>query len=60
MPKAIQGFSRGQGLTPDDLVLQGDYYANKHVAGISTANILKTVGDELISRMQFSNLYEMG
>ncbi|HCN75215.1 glycine--tRNA ligase subunit beta [Pseudolactococcus plantarum] len=53
--KAIQGFSRGQGLTPDDLVLQGDYYyANKHVAGISTANILKTVGDELISRMQFS------
>lgn len=53
--KAIQGFSRGQGLTPDDLVLQGDYYyANKHVAGISTADILKTVGDELISRMQFS------
>ncbi|MDN6029759.1 MAG: glycine--tRNA ligase subunit beta [Lactococcus plantarum] len=53
--KAIQGFSRGQGVTPDELVLQGDYYyANKHVAGIPTADILTTVGNKLISQMQFS------
>ena len=53
--KAIQGFSRGQGVTPDDLVLQGDYYyANKHIAGIATADILTTVGRDVISKMQFS------
>ena len=53
--KAIQGFSRGQGVTPDDLVLQGDYYyANKHIAGIATADILTSVGRDVISKMQFS------
>lgn len=53
--KAIQGFSRGQGVTPDDLVLEGDYYyANKHISGIPTADILKNVGRDVISNMQFS------
>lgn len=53
--KAIQGFSRGQGITPDDLVLEGDYYyANKHISGIPTADILKSVGRDVISNMQFS------
>ena len=53
--KAIQGFSRGQGVTPDDLVLKGDYYyANKHIAGIATADILTKIGSDVISKMNFS------
>ncbi|MFZ2734287.1 MAG: glycine--tRNA ligase subunit beta, partial [Lactococcus raffinolactis] len=53
--KAIQGFSRGQGVTPDDLVLKGDYYyANKHIAGIATADILTKIGSDVISKMYFS------
>ncbi len=35
--KAIQGFSRGQGATPDDLILKGDYYyAKKHIDGVKS------------------------
>ncbi|WP_314087625.1 glycine--tRNA ligase subunit beta [Lactococcus chungangensis] len=53
--KAIQGFSRGQGVTPDDLVLKGDYYyANKHIAGSATADILMKIGSDVISKMNFS------
>lgn len=53
--KAVQGFSRGQGVTPDDLVLKGDYYyANKHVAGVDTAEVLTKVGSEVIEKMQFN------
>ncbi|GFH42162.1 glycine--tRNA ligase beta subunit [Lactococcus hodotermopsidis] len=53
--KAIQGFSRGQGVTPDDLVLKGDYYyANKHTSGFKTADILIKIGADVISKMNFS------
>lgn len=53
--KAIQGFSRGQGVAPDDLVLKGDYYyANKHIAGIATADILTKIGIDVIGKMNFS------
>ncbi|GFH39898.1 glycine--tRNA ligase subunit beta [Lactococcus insecticola] len=53
--KAIQGFSRGQGVTPDDLVLKGDYYyANKHISGVPTSEILTAIGDDVIAKMQFS------
>jgi glycyl-tRNA synthetase beta chain len=59
--KAIQGFSRGQGLTPDDLVLKGDYYfANKHIAGVAAKKILAKVGDEVISKMQFKTYMKWG
>lgn len=59
--KAIQGFSRGQGLTPDELVLKGDYYyANKHIEGIATADLLTKVGDEVIKKMQFSTYMKWG
>ncbi|QPS71592.1 glycine--tRNA ligase subunit beta [Lactococcus garvieae] len=59
--KAIQGFSRGQGLTPDDLVLKGDYYfANKHIAGVAAKEILAKVGDEVISKMQFKTYMKWG
>lgn len=53
--KAIQGFSRGQGLTPDELTLKGDYYfAEKHIAGIASSEILTQVGHEVIQKMTFS------
>ncbi|MBL3716619.1 glycine--tRNA ligase subunit beta [Lactococcus garvieae] len=59
--KAIQGFSRGQGLTPDDLVLKGDYYfANKHIAGVAAQEILAKVGTEVISKMQFKTYMKWG
>lgn len=59
--KAIQGFSRGQGVTPDDLVLKGDYYfANKHIAGVAAQEILTKVGDEVISKMQFKTYMKWG
>ena len=59
--KAIQGFSRGQGLTPDDLELRGDYYyAKKHIAGQKTTEILTKIGDEVISKMQFKTYMKWG
>ncbi|GAB2027521.1 glycine--tRNA ligase subunit beta [Lactovum odontotermitis] len=59
--KAIQGFSRGQGLTPDDLVLKGDYYfAEKHIEGLPTSEILSKVGDEIIRKMTFSTYMKWG
>ncbi|AEU40379.1 Glycyl-tRNA synthetase beta chain [Lactococcus cremoris subsp. cremoris A76] len=59
--KAIQGFSRGQGATPDDLILKGDYYyAKKHVDGVKAEEILSKVGDEVIARMTFSTYMKWG
>ena len=59
--KAIQGFSRGQGVTPDDLVLDGAYYyANKHTAGVATSDLLTKVGDEVIAKMTFSTYMKWG
>ncbi|GBG96405.1 glycyl-tRNA synthetase beta chain [Lactococcus termiticola] len=59
--KAIQGFSRGQGLTPDDLELRGDYYyATKHTEGVATADVLKNIGAEVIEKMQFSTYMKWG
>lgn len=53
--KAIQGFSRGQGVTPDELVLVGGYYfAKKHSEGLATHEILTEIGDAVIAKMQFS------
>ncbi|MCT4433480.1 glycine--tRNA ligase subunit beta [Lactococcus cremoris] len=59
--KAIQGFSRGQGATPDDLILKGDYYyAKKHVDGLKAEEILSKVGDEVIAKMTFSTYMKWG
>ncbi|MQW23113.1 MULTISPECIES: glycine--tRNA ligase subunit beta [unclassified Lactococcus] len=53
--KAIQGFSRGQGVNPDDLLLKGDYYyAEKHIEGVATSSILTAVSRDVIEKMQFS------
>src|SRR5574341_978837 len=58
--KAIQGFSRGQGVTPDDLVLKGDYYyANKHIPGIVTADILTKIGSDVISKRSEEHTSEL-
>ena len=59
--KAIQGFSRGQGATPDDLILKGDYYyAKKHIDGVKVEEILSKVGDEVIAKMTFSTYMKWG
>lgn len=59
--KAIQGFSRGQGATPDDLILKGDYYyAKKHTDGVKAEEILSKVGDEVIAKMTFSTYMKWG
>ncbi|MEI3639547.1 glycine--tRNA ligase subunit beta [Lactococcus cremoris] len=59
--KAIQGFSRGQGATPNDLILKGDYYyAKKHVDGVKSEEILSKVGDEVIAKMTFSTYMKWG
>lgn len=59
--KAIQGFSRGQGLTPDDLELRGDYYyATKHTEGVAASEILAQIGAEVIEKMQFSTYMKWG
>ncbi len=53
--KAIQGFSRGQGVNPDDLMLKGDYYyAEKHIDGVATSEILTSISHDVIEKMQFS------
>lgn len=59
--KAIQGFSRGQGITPEDLMMKGDYYyAHKHVEGVSTSKILTSVGTDVIFKMKFSTYMKWG
>lgn len=59
--KAIQGFSRGQGISPSELVLRGDYYyANKHIEGVATSEILTKIGDEVIGKMTFSTYMKWG
>lgn len=59
--KAIQGFSRGQGITPDDLVLNGDYYfAKKHIEGVKASDLLAKIGAEVISKMTFSTYMKWG
>ena len=59
--KAIQGFSRGQGATPDDLILKGDYYyAKKHIDGVKAEETLSKVGDEVIAKMTFSTYMKWG
>ncbi|QDK71207.1 glycine--tRNA ligase subunit beta [Lactococcus protaetiae] len=59
--KAIQGFSRGQGISPSELVLRGDYYyANKHIEGVATSDILTKIGDEVIGKMTFSTYMKWG
>ncbi|MDR0199784.1 MAG: glycine--tRNA ligase subunit beta [Streptococcaceae bacterium] len=59
--KAIEGFSRGQGLTPDDLVLKGDYYfAQKHIAGQPVADVLTAVGTDVVEKMTFSTYMKWG
>ena len=59
--KAIQGFSRGQGISPSELVLRGDYYyANKHIEGGATSDILTKIGDEVIGKMTFSTYMKWG
>ena len=59
--KAIQGFSRGQGARPDDLILKGDYYyAKKHIDGVKAEEILSKVGDEVIAKMTFSTYMKWG
>lgn len=59
--KAIQGFSHGQGMIPEDLILKGDYYfAERHIEGIATSEILTRIGDEVIKKMTFSTYMKWG
>ncbi|WEV44816.1 glycine--tRNA ligase subunit beta [Streptococcaceae bacterium ESL0687] len=59
--KAVLGFSRGQGVNPDDLVEENGYlYADKHTAGVATPEILKNVGAEVIEKMNFSTYMKWG
>lgn len=53
--KAVLGFSRGQGVNPDDLVEDNGYlYADKHIAGVPTKEILTKVGADVVEKMQFT------
>lgn len=54
--KAAQGFARGQGVDPADLVQKDGYvYAMVHEAGKDTAELLQTILPELICGLNFPN-----
>ena len=53
--KAVLGFSRGQGVNPDDLTEENGYlYADKYVPGKESKKILEQVGKEVVEKMNFS------
>ena len=59
--KAVLGFSRGQGVNPDDLVEENGYlYADKHTPGVATSEILEKVGSDVIEKMNFSTYMKWG
>ncbi|URZ86860.1 glycine--tRNA ligase subunit beta [Floricoccus penangensis] len=59
--KAVLGFSRGQGINPDDLVEENGYlYADKHTPGVATSEILEKVGSDVIEKMNFSTYMKWG
>ncbi|OFI49893.1 glycine--tRNA ligase subunit beta [Floricoccus tropicus] len=59
--KAVLGFSRGQGVNPDDLVEENGYlYADKHTPGVVTSEILEKVGSDVIEKMNFSTYMKWG
>lgn len=54
--KAAQGFARGQGVDPSELVTKDGYvYAMVHKAGEETAKLLATILPELICGLSFPN-----
>ena len=54
--KAAQGFARGQGIDPKDLVEKDGYvYAMVHEKGKETAELLQTILPELICGLNFPN-----
>ncbi|MDY3915158.1 MAG: glycine--tRNA ligase subunit beta [Selenomonadaceae bacterium] len=54
--KACQGFARGQGVKPEELVQKDGYvYAEVHEAGQPTAKLLETLLPELICGLSFPN-----
>ncbi len=54
--KAAQGFARGQGVAPKDLVVKDGYvYAMVHEEGKATAELLQTILPELICSLSFPN-----
>ncbi|WP_028129714.1 glycine--tRNA ligase subunit beta [Selenomonas sp. AE3005] len=54
--KAAQGFARGQGIDPKDLVEKDGYvYAMVHEKGKETAQLLQTILPELICGLNFPN-----
>lgn len=54
--KAAQGFARGQGVDPKDLVTKDGYvYAMVHKAGEATEKLLATILPELICGLSFPN-----
>ncbi|MEX0380806.1 glycine--tRNA ligase subunit beta [Leuconostoc sp. MS02] len=53
--KAAQGFARGQGATPEDFEIHDGYvWLTKHTAGIPAANILTSIGEEVVAQMKFT------
>lgn len=59
--KAVLGFSRGQGVNPDDLIEENGYlYADKHTPGVATSEILEKVGSDVIEKMNFSTYMKWG
>ena len=54
--KAAQGFARGQGIDPKDLVSKDGYvYAMVHEKGKETSELLQTILPELICGLNFPN-----
>ena len=59
--KAAQGFARGQGIDPKDLVVKDDYvYAMVHAEGTATAELLKEILPALITGLSFPNTMRWG
>jgi len=53
--KAAQGFARGQGMAPENFEERDGYvWLTKHTPGVSAADILASIGEEVIAQMKFT------
>ncbi|CAH1852147.1 glycine--tRNA ligase subunit beta [Convivina praedatoris] len=59
--KAAQGFARGQGTTPENLMQRDGYvWFNKVLTGEPAADILAKLGDEVVMQMKFTTYMKWG
>ncbi|GAP02199.1 glycyl-tRNA synthetase subunit beta [Fructobacillus pseudoficulneus] len=59
--KAAQGFARGQKTTPEQLVEKDGYlWAKTEIKGVSAAEILTKLGEEVVEKMTFSTYMKWG